>query len=181
MRWNMRVGLQQASLQCGVIPLSNVNGEVALVGGFDGRQVQSRGELDLDSVNYKDCLFTQVKGPLWIDDGRVLFGTAIEPRNLPPGATVRTGPPRPLAAAVFGGALYGSGWVLFGSRAALRSERHLAPCRSGPLRAGANLIASRAMGRVMATANLAAAAAPGTPFPARAGSNLPTPTFTSCR
>ncbi len=33
MRWNLRVGLQQASLQYGEIPLSNVTGEVALVGG----------------------------------------------------------------------------------------------------------------------------------------------------
>ena len=113
-RWNMPVGLQQASLQCGEILLTNVTGDVALVGGFDGRQAHSRGELDLESVDYKDCLFTQVKGPLWLEEGRVLFGTAIEPHNLPPGAKISPGPPRPLVGAVFDGAIYGSGWVLFG-------------------------------------------------------------------
>ncbi len=154
MRWNMRVGLQQASLQCGEIPLTNVSGEVALAGGFDGRQAYSRGELDLESVNYKDCLFTQVKGPLWIEDGRLLFGTAIEPRNLPPEAAVAAGPPQPLAAAVFDGAIYGGGWVLFGPEP--RYALSVVVNHADLARCAQELTASRprAMGRIMATAEL---------------------------
>jgi hypothetical protein len=154
MRWNVRVGLQQASLQYGEIPLNNMTGEVALVGGFDGRQAHSRGELDLQSVNYKDSLFTQVKGPLWIDDGRVLFGTAIEPHNLQPGADVPPGPPRPLVAAVFGGALYGSGWVLLGPEPRYALSVALSNADLG--RCAQELTSSRprVMGRVVATANL---------------------------
>ena len=158
MRWNLRVGLQQASLQYGEIPLSNVTGEVALVGGFDGRQAHSRGELDLESVNYKDCLFTQVKGPLWIEDGRMLFGTAIEPRNLPPGAEMSPGPPRPLVAAVFDGAIYGSGWVLFWPRPRYAVSVALNHADLG--RCAQELTASRprAMGRVIATLKLSGSA-----------------------
>ena len=37
-QWDVRLGLQQASLQCGGLPLENVCGEVSLRGGFDGQQ-----------------------------------------------------------------------------------------------------------------------------------------------
>ena len=38
------------------------------------RSVGCRGELALDSVNFKDYQFTNVSGPIWIDDDRVLLG-----------------------------------------------------------------------------------------------------------
>ena len=51
-------------------------------GEFDGQHLQSRGELALDSLTYKDCQFTRVMGPIWIDDGRVLFGGWVDrPEN----------------------------------------------------------------------------------------------------
>jgi hypothetical protein len=152
MRWNMRVGLQQASLQCGEIPLTNVTGDVALVGSFDGRQAHSRGELDLESANYKDCLVTQIRGPLWFEEGRVLFGTAIAPQNLPPGAEISPGPPRPLMAVAFDGAIYASGWVLFGPNP--RYAISVAVNQADLSRCAQELTASRprATGRVIATA-----------------------------
>ena len=53
----------------------------SLLGGFDGQRLQSRGELAIDSLNYKDCQLTQVTGPIWIDDGRVLFGSWVDRRE----------------------------------------------------------------------------------------------------
>ena len=112
-RWNVRLGLQQNSLQCGGIPLDNVCGKVSLRGDFDGQHVRSRGELALDSVSYKDCQLTGVMGPIWIDDGRVLFGGYVDGENgAVPGEAV--GPlqkPGSLTASLFGGKLYGDGWV----------------------------------------------------------------------
>ncbi|MFZ1934542.1 MAG: AsmA-like C-terminal region-containing protein [Thermoguttaceae bacterium] len=113
-QWDMRVGLQQNSLQCGAFLLENVCGEASFRGGFDGQHVRSRGELVLDSVAYKDYQFTRVMGPLWIDDRRVLFGPWVDgPENADAASGVAGPPqkPRLLTAAIFGGTLYGEGWV----------------------------------------------------------------------
>ncbi len=110
--WDVRIGLQQSNLQCGGLLLQNVCGEAALVGAFDGCHLQSRGELALDSLSYKDFQLTQVMGPIWIDDGRVLFGSWVDRRENPSAAAIgRPRQPRPLTAGLFGGTLLGDGWV----------------------------------------------------------------------
>jgi hypothetical protein len=116
-RWNVCLGLQQSSIQCGGIPLDNVCGEVPLRGDFDWRRrlpLQSRGELKLDSVTYKDCQFTRVLGPIWIDDGRVLFGGCVDGSDNGAVSGEAVGPlqkPSPLTADLFGGKFYGDGWI----------------------------------------------------------------------
>ena len=116
-QWNMRVGMQQGSLQCGGILLENVCGEATFRGACDGQHLQSRGELALDSVSYRDCQFARVMGPIWIDDGRVLLGEWVDRREGGAVASEATGPmqqPRRLTADLFGGKLYGDGWVTLG-------------------------------------------------------------------
>ncbi|NQT37556.1 MAG: hypothetical protein HQ581_08710 [Planctomycetes bacterium] len=115
--WDMRIALDQAGLDCGV-RLANAHGELSLVGGFDGKRFQSRGELDLDSVTFKNFQFTQVLGPIWIDDGRLLLGTWVD-RPLPdqsPGSVVRPRvvKPRPVTARFHGGLVQGDAWVELG-------------------------------------------------------------------
>ena len=105
-KWDVRLGLQQSNLQCGGLLLENACGEVALAGAFDGQHAQCRGELALDSLSYKDFQLTQARGPIWIDDGRVLFGSWVDRRE---GVAGRQ--PRPLTAGLFGGTLFGDGWV----------------------------------------------------------------------
>ena len=106
-QWNVTVGLQRSNLKCGGIPLENVCGEAALRGTFDGRKVRCLGELDIDSLSYKDFQFTGVKGPIWIDDNRILFGAWVD---RPEGAAVgRT--PRAITAELFGGRCIAHGWV----------------------------------------------------------------------
>jgi hypothetical protein len=117
-RWDVRLGLQQSNLQFGGVSLENVHGEASLLGGFDGQQVQSRGELAVDSFTYKDCQFTQVKGPIWIDESRVLFGSWVDQRAKGPATNPATGPPRPprpITASLFGGKFDADGWVILGS------------------------------------------------------------------
>ncbi|MBN2578530.1 MAG: AsmA-like C-terminal domain-containing protein [Pirellulales bacterium] len=115
--WNVRIDLLQESLRAGVL-LENVSGAVFLRGGFDGRHASGRGELALDSLHYKNYQFTQIRGPLWIDDDRVLLGRPVDdPRqsNPPPPANPPQ-TPRSLSAQLFGGTLLADGRVTLGSQ-----------------------------------------------------------------
>lgn len=117
-RWNIRVGLQQNTLQCGDILLDNICGAASFRGSFDGLHATSRGELDLDSISYKDYQLTRVVGPMSIEDGRVMFGAWVDNPTYGIKVTDATGPlqsPRSLSANLFGGALYGDGWIALGS------------------------------------------------------------------
>lgn len=71
--WAVRVYVPNGSLDCG-ITLERLSGSISLNGEFDGQKLECYGEADLDSVNYRDFQFTQVLGPFWIDDARLLFG-----------------------------------------------------------------------------------------------------------
>ncbi len=113
-RWNLRLGSTQARIRCGGLPLENIHGEVALTGGCDGRQFSSRGELALNSLAYKDCHFSDVLGPIWIDDGRMLFGSLVDEQDHGAAAGALSGPrrpPRPITANLFGGKVLGKGWI----------------------------------------------------------------------
>jgi hypothetical protein len=71
--WDVTFDVQQAALDAGV-KLENLFGSVNLNGSFDGRRFSSRGELLLDAATYKNLQFTEVSGPLWIDNDHVLVG-----------------------------------------------------------------------------------------------------------
>jgi hypothetical protein len=122
-RWDVVVGMQQGTLRCGGATLENICGEVALRGQSDGRNLQCRGELALDSLSFRDLHVGGVAGPIWIDDEMVLFGqwadqraaerriAAIVPCST--GAAAAGHPPahRPLTAAILDGKFVGNGWI----------------------------------------------------------------------
>jgi hypothetical protein len=116
-QWDLAVGLQQVGIDSG-IRLDNIHGSLVLAGGFDGQNLSSRGELSLDSLSYKDHQFTQVLGPLWIDDQRMLLGSWVGRRDAE--AAARGGPapppPRPITARFLGGRIDGDAWVALGPR-----------------------------------------------------------------
>lgn len=72
-QWDVVADLLQMNLDCGV-RLDNVFGSVRLAGSSEGERFNSRGELALDSLTYKSFQFTEVMGPFFIDNSRVLFG-----------------------------------------------------------------------------------------------------------
>jgi len=78
--------LLQTSLDCGV-PLHNLFGSVRLTGDSSGEKFGTRGELSLDSATYKNFQFTEVMGPIWIDNTRAMFGGWAE--TPPPGKQPR--------------------------------------------------------------------------------------------
>ncbi len=115
-KWNLAVGLNQVNIDCGM-RLENIYGNITLAGAFDGHTFQTRGELALDSLTYQDHQFTQILGPLWIDEREALFGSWVaqrENRQLTKGQPQT--PLRPLSAKIFGGSVYGDGWVAFGQQ-----------------------------------------------------------------
>ena len=112
-QWDVDLQFAQASVDFG-IRLENVHGGVRLVGGFDGEHVRSRGELSVDSLHWKNLQFTQVLGPLWIDDDQVLFGSHVDRQRQGQsqgGAAAPQPRPRPLTAQLLGGTVSGDAWV----------------------------------------------------------------------
>jgi hypothetical protein len=93
--WNLDINVEHSSIQAGVL-LDDVSGKVNLTGGHDGRHLRSSGELAIDNFVFKDFQFTQVLGPLWVDDTRIILGTRAEqpqPNRLP----------RPMTGKLYGG------------------------------------------------------------------------------
>ena len=62
-QWDdVRINIFQRAIQCGV-RLENVFGTVTLSGQSDGQRCFCRGELNLESLNFKDCQFKNVWAP----------------------------------------------------------------------------------------------------------------------
>jgi len=98
--WDVDLFVFDGSLQVGP-KLENIFGRVRLRGSASGANYSSHGELDLDSLTYKNYQFTGVNGPLYFDNTQVLLG-ALVPGAAPPGA-----PPRRVTARLLGGTLAG--------------------------------------------------------------------------
>jgi hypothetical protein len=114
--WDLEIGFDRASIDFGV-RLENMYGTLRLVGGHDGQRLASRGELNVESVNYKDFQLTRVTGPVWIDDRQVLFGSWVDRpapgRTLPDRSGVQRAP-RAITGQLFGGTVVADGWVALG-------------------------------------------------------------------
>ena len=106
--WNVTLNTAGSSIHSGV-HLKNVFGGVRLVGSYDGQHFESQGELDIDSLRYRDVQLTAVKGPIWIDDSRVFLGSWSSRAG-----QQQTQPH--LEARVFGGTLYADGQIPFNSQ-----------------------------------------------------------------
>ena len=182
-QWDVALGMQQAGIDCG-IRLENIFGSLSLAGGFDGHNFHSGGELALDSLTCKDCQFTQVMGPVWIDDQQVFLGSLADRRQSEMRALADAQPRqfRSLTAGIYGGTLYGDAWVTLGPqpRYGIRAE----PDRRSTLRAGRKKRSSAGKPCVAAywrASICKAPAARATRSKDAAPSNSATPTFTSCR
>ncbi len=102
--WDLQLDMQQGSVNCGSVKIDNIFGGVRLVGSSDGLKSQSRGELAVDSLTYRDLQLTEVRGPLWFDDQRVLLGVEAEQKAFGRGSRRVTGK-------FYGGVLLADGTV----------------------------------------------------------------------
>jgi len=112
-RWDVRLNATQTALRCGGLVLENIHGGVSLAGGFDGQKVQSRGELNLASIAYKDIHLSNVSGPIRIDDSLVSLGRSVDQGADAPAAGAAA-PARYVTASLWNGNLFGDGWVVLG-------------------------------------------------------------------
>ena len=71
--WDVRFDMTQAKMQIG-LPIENIFGTVNLIGAYDGQTTECSGELDIDSMTIYDAQITKVRGPIWLDNSRVLAG-----------------------------------------------------------------------------------------------------------
>jgi hypothetical protein len=106
--WDVNIDCHRADLHCG-LDLQNIHGSVRLTGQSDGQQAHSAGELNLESVSIQDVQFTDVHGPLWIDQGACRLGKWASERQ-------PNQPARRLAAKVYGGTLAADAWIKFDAR-----------------------------------------------------------------
>ena len=107
--WDLHLGLQPGQIRCG-IALDNIRGEVTLQGQSDGKTYYSEGELNLESLSYRKFQFTQVRGPISIDPGRVLLGSWVAHRQQKSNG-VPIKPPRAISAKLCGGTLKADAWI----------------------------------------------------------------------
>jgi hypothetical protein len=97
--WDISIDCHQAVLRGG-LPLQSMTGGIRMFGRNDSQAAYSAGELDLNSVVWKDIQLTNVRGPIWVDPTMCLFGEQ---------ATMKLAqPPRRLTADAYGGSLAGS-------------------------------------------------------------------------
>jgi len=102
--WNVRLDAHQTDLQCGV-DLQNIHGAVRLRGRSDGLRSHSEGELALETVTFQGVQFTDVRGPLWMDETRCLLGRWA--------AKQLQQSERHLNGYVYGGTVAADAWVTF--------------------------------------------------------------------
>lgn len=106
--WNVGLVIHQGSLQVGPT-LENIFGRVHLRGSSNGPRYTSQGELDLDSLTYKNFQFTEIVGPIWFDNQNVYLGAFG-----PTGGKTHSGRPR-VTAKLLGGTLAGDCHVRLGA------------------------------------------------------------------
>ena len=182
-QWDVDLGLCQGSLDCGA-RLENLNGSVHLVGGFDGQRFHTLGELDLDSVKFNNLQFTQVRGPLWIDDKEALFGYGADRRRhelivgVDPAPEAACALSRPNSSAVRSSATAGSTW---GPRNVSNSTR-ASPTPIWPAWPSSAFPAGRiSAARSWPRSVCAVKGGASTPWGGTVRCSSATPTFTSCR
>ncbi|HEX4129864.1 MAG TPA: hypothetical protein VHZ24_07460 [Pirellulales bacterium] len=107
--WDVHLDLHRNTADVGLL-LENMHGGMHLVGDSFGERFRCQGEVELDSLTCKQVQFTNVRGPLWLDETRLLLGFWADRQSAAPVE-------RHLIAQLYGGAFSLDGWALFGSQA----------------------------------------------------------------
>ncbi len=110
MAWDLNFAMNNAQMLVG-LPIENVFGEVNLIGTYDGKRAECRGEVNLDSMTIYEAQITNVRGPIWMDNDRVSAGVLADPADAASAAqntspltnTTNTTNKRSLSGEIYGG------------------------------------------------------------------------------
>jgi len=80
MAWDLNFAMNNATMLVG-LPIENVFGEVNLIGTYDGKRAECKGEVSLDSMTIYEAQVTNVRGPIWMDNDRVAAGVLADPAD----------------------------------------------------------------------------------------------------
>lgn len=105
---DLEVIIENGTLHPGV-EVANISGGGVFSGSYDplqgkGPKLQCRGLIDIDSAKWNGFQFTDISGPLYLDDQQVLLGRRADVP--PPGVS-----PRKITAKSFGGITQADAWV----------------------------------------------------------------------
>lgn len=97
---NLQVDIEQGTLHTGV-EVQNIHGGGVFNGSYDpnrteGQRLLCRGDLNVDSITWNNFQFTNLVGPLYLDDRKVIVGTEAD-------APQQGSMPRHLFAKCYGG------------------------------------------------------------------------------
>ncbi|MCA9107355.1 MAG: hypothetical protein KDA83_18205 [Planctomycetales bacterium] len=105
-QWDQTVDLERAGLTIAGHRLHDAYGTLKTVGVMMGERMESFGQLELDSLMWRDTQIRDVRGPLYLDSTRVAFGSMASQ------ATERA-TPRPLSGSWLGGRVQVDGQMQF--------------------------------------------------------------------
>lgn len=93
--WDVTVDVEDGSLEFG-FPVDHLHGDVHLAGTSGNGSFSTRGNLNLDSVMYRDVQLTHVTGPFYVDPAGIVLGSEAD-------ADAQGRPPQSLVASAIGG------------------------------------------------------------------------------
>ncbi|HYO25991.1 MAG TPA: AsmA-like C-terminal region-containing protein, partial [Lacipirellulaceae bacterium] len=114
--WDVQIDCHQTDLQCG-IDLKYIDGSVRLQGQSDGVRSFSAGELAIESLTFQDIQFTNVRGPMWVNESKCLLGSSATDQQQQA--------QRPVTGNVYDGTLAANAWVTFDNLPQYRAEVRL--------------------------------------------------------
>ena len=104
--WDVKLNALRTNMTCGDLLIEDVSGAAHFRGRSLAEKFQSRVELAFDAATYQDFQFTNIRGPLWIDNDQILIGSIV------PKAAAND-KPRNLTARTYGGSVAADGRVVF--------------------------------------------------------------------
>ena len=123
--WDLDVDLEDGRLNF-EIPIEHISGSMHLNGRTGTNQAHCRGNLNVDSLICRGTQFSNVRGPLWVDQSRILLGKQAQPAN-------PSQPPQRLTAKVFGGNLSADIEMLLKQDSPFQVTANLDNARGAPL------------------------------------------------
>ncbi len=144
--WDLAADLHDVSLDCG-FEVEHVFGAASFAGRWENQRLVAHGDLNLESAAHGDYQVTQIRGPIWLDEGQVLLGVWADRHR-------RVLPQRHVTCQAYGGRAHADLWVKLEPQPRYAVNVTLADADLARLAREAIPGSQRVAGRIMATIEL---------------------------